>query len=76
MTATVITTLSPCPFCGTGSKSWRDKWDPNGGPMLDTEQAHASPTDHFVKCRNCWARGPVRDDPQLALEAWNKRVAQ
>jgi len=49
----------PCPFCG---KKWAS---------LEQTQETKS---WFVFCNSCLSNGPIIDDVNEALEAWNKRA--
>ena len=49
----------PCPFCG---KKWAS--------LLQTQETKS----WFVFCNSCLSNGPIIDDVNEALEAWNKRA--
>jgi len=57
--------LEPCPFCGC-----RDA-------MLVTCEIDGLPEadeDYFVRCKQCFARGPYRQDEKHAIEYWNDGI--
>lgn len=60
-----MTTLAPCPFCGSllvDSTCWTND--------AGTE------TRCFVRCPHCDIVGPPRNSPEEALAAWNTRTGE
>ena len=53
-----------CPFCGAGASRLHIK-----GPANNER----SPDAYSVRCTACGARGPERDLPTDAAEAWESR---
>ena len=51
---------NPCPYCGSKDI----------GNMFFSESLF-SPMRYYSHCMSCKARGPVKDYPDLAVEAWN-----
>ena len=52
---------NPCPYCGSSET----------GTMFYSE-SFFGPMRYYAHCMSCKARGPVKDYPDLAAEAWNK----
>jgi len=64
--------LKPCPFCGDdGSLQFA-----NGHPYTDSDGKARDPFYYTVKCKDefCGCRIGVYEDPEMAIEAWNRRV--
>lgn len=53
----------PCPFCGSEDVAYL--------PMLDIFSC--KPMTFCVICAGCKARGPLRENPELAVRDWNHR---
>ncbi len=54
-----------CPFCGADSTV-----------LLSLASREDPKTKHYaVLCRECRARGPVKDSPAEAHEVWRERAA-
>lgn len=52
------TRYRPCPFCG-------ELWNMCVQRLKDA---------HWVKCKTCWAQGPVFGDQAEAIGAWNTEL--
>lgn len=50
-----------CPFCGDDARHQQKFWPPV----------------HFVECTGleCGAEGPPKESEELAVDAWNRRIA-
>lgn len=51
---------NPCPYCGSLATG-----------TLPVLQSFLSPMQYYSYCSKCKARGPIKDYPDLATEAWN-----
>lgn len=58
--------LNACPFCGRRTYL----------AVVEFRDSDYIPekTLHYVKCDNCFAKGPEKGCREAAIEAWNGRV--
>jgi len=56
--------LKPCPFCAARAAALVVQ-QIDGMPEMDDAC--------FVRCKHCYAQGPIRDREEKAVEAWNRR---
>lgn len=60
--------LKPCPFCGgEGHKAFRS------GKRGRTPVTQSSWFRGSVKCSGCGASAAEKNNPEAAIEAWNRR---
>lgn len=57
--------LKPCPFCGSAS-FFGDRFP----ELIDHDIVEL----YAVECNGCMARGPAKETPEEAEEAWNRRA--
>ena len=55
--------LKPCPFCGGKAQIF-----------TDDEMGYLGNNQYLVKCENCLCGTGHYNNPECAIEAWNKRA--
>ena len=62
-----------CPFCG-GKPYVRAAADSNSFEIVETPLLPEDKLKYFMSCKECGAKGPVRDTPVDARLAWEDRL--
>lgn len=62
--------IDDCPFCGYDkarviSRSHKTK-------QRDSHDRYIHEDQYYVMCNKCFARGPVSDTEESAVDSWNK----
>lgn len=64
--------LKPCPFCG-GKGMIIEKMKTY---YHQDKRIHGYTTDFYIRCERCNAEAEHYDNKDLAIKAWNRRVAK